>query len=86
MLGSVKSWLVNHVWNAFSMDKWKKRSQTFSVMVGVAFVLSIIALLVAIMTNFNHRRWTDSGAVVLVPKKSVVTINGAAYIPIRMVE
>lgn len=85
MLGAAKTWLVNKCWSAFSLDKWKKRSQTVSVLVGVAFLLSVIAVCVALLTNADYRTWRKSGAVVLVPKDSIVTIQGASYIPIRMI-
>ena len=85
MWTDVKTWLVNHCWNVFSMEKWKKRSQTFAVLVGVAFVISILALLVALWTNINmNQHWSDTGSVVLVPKDRLVHINGDTYIPIRM--
>lgn len=85
MLEGAKAWFVNHVWNAFSMDKWKKRSQTFSVIIGVAFILSVVAIMVSIYTQFSVRQWSDSAsAVVLVPRDRVVQINGASYIPIKM--
>lgn len=79
-----KSWLVNHCWNVFSLDKWKKRSQTFAVLLGVAFVLSVAALLVSLWTHLHLQHWTETGAVVLVPKQRIVQINGHDYIPIRL--
>jgi len=84
MWSNAKDWLVNHCWNAFSLDKWKKRSQTMAVLMGVAVVLSIVALLVAIWTQFSWQSWSAHGAVVLVPKERIVEINGASYIPIRI--
>lgn len=84
MWSNAKEWVVNHCWNVFSLDKWKKRSQTLAVLVGVAFVLSILALLVALWTHISWQNWSEHGAVVLVPRERIVEINGASYIPIRL--
>ena len=84
MWSQAKEWVVDHCWNIFSLDKWKKRSQTLALLVGVAFFLSVLALLVAVWTHLSWREWSTSGAVVLVPHERVVQINGQHYIPIRM--
>lgn len=84
MLEGAKAWFVNHIWNAFSMEKWKKRSQTFSVIIGVAFILSVVAILVAVYTQISMRHWSTGSSIVLVPREKIVQINGASYIPIKM--
>lgn len=85
MWSQAKDWLVQHCWNVFSLEQWKKRSQTVVKLLGVALVLSLVALLVAVWTHVSWQHWTATGAVVLVPETRIVHINGTAYIPIRMV-
>lgn len=78
-----KDWFVNHCWNVFSIDKWKKRSQTFAVLLGLALVLSILSLLFCSWLHSQMHSSTQS-PVVLVPREKVLLIDGQQYIPIRM--
>ena len=83
MWADVKSWITSKCWNALSMDKWKKRSQTYIILLGVSFVLSIIAIVSVFLNYVNMKQW--STAVVLVPRDKIIEINGASYIPIKMI-
>lgn len=79
-----KTWLVDHCWHLFALEKWKRRSQTFTVLLALACVMSLVALLVTLWSRANVHSWIHEGAVTLVPMTRVVQINGQAYIPIRM--
>lgn len=78
---SWKDWFVGQCWEAFSMEKWQKRTKTFAILLGVACVLSLIALIISTMLYVQ----SNSGTTVLVPKERVVTIDGNQYIPIYLV-
>jgi uncharacterized membrane protein YcjF (UPF0283 family) len=82
---NAKTWFIDHCWSLFSMEKWKTRSQTFAVLIGVACILSFVSLVVSCWTQLSMHELTTSHAVVIVPQARVVTINGEQYIPIRMI-
>lgn len=85
MWTDLKAYVVNHCWQLFSLDKWKQRSQTLAVLVGVACLLSLTALLLSVWTQVSWRYWSSSGQVQLVPKERVVNINGIEYIPVKLI-
>ena len=83
MWATIKLWITDKCWNALSMDKWKKRSQTYIILLGVSFMLSIIAIVSVILNHMTMQQWNT--AIVLVPRDKIVEINGASYIPIKMI-
>ena len=85
MWSELKTWVVNKCWSVLPLDKWKKRSQTFAFLLGLALLMSLIALILAVSMHSSYKSWAKNGAVVLVPQERIVQINGASYIPIKMV-
>ena len=83
MWATIKLWITDKCWIALSMDFWKKRSQTYIILLGVSFMLSIIAIVSVILNHMTMQQWNT--AIVLVPRDKIVEINGASYIPIKMI-
>jgi len=85
MFARTKNWVVNKCWDWFSLDKWKQKSQAFAVVLGITFMLSVVALVAVIFAYIDIHVWSREGHVILVPKERVVTINGHLYIPIKII-
>ena len=85
MFAEIRSWVVNKCWSAFSIETWKKKSQLVVTLLKITFVISVISLIAVIFAYIDIHVWSKpSGSVVLVPKETLVEINGALYIPIKL--
>lgn len=85
MLASVKNWCIDKCWYAFGIDKFKKKSQTVVIVLGITFLLALAAVIAVIFAYIDIHVWSRKGHVILVPQERLVTINGNLYIPIKIV-
>lgn len=85
MLSHTKDWIVNICWKWFSIEKLQKKSRLFAVVLGVALLLSIVAIIGLILAYVDIHIWSREGHVILVPRERIVKINGRHYIPIKII-
>lgn len=82
-----KDWVVDKCWSAFSLDEWKKKSQSWFLMFKITFMIAVLALIGVIVAFFDIHYWQQwrTSEAVMVSRKQLVEINGELYIPIKLV-
>ena len=85
MLRQCKDWLVDRCWHAFSIDEWKKKSQSWFLMFKITFVIAVLALVGVLLAFVDIHYWQKHQPTILVPHEQIVEINGQLYIPIKIV-
>ncbi len=60
----------------------QKKSRLIFAFIGLAIFLSIIGIFLSVRNNYSH---TSKDSVNLIPKSSIINMNGHLYIPIQII-
>ncbi len=84
MLSDLRGWVVQKCWSWFHIDFWQQKSRLLILVVKVTFVMALVTLIGLIFAYIDIHVWSKQGSVILVPHEKIVEINGAQYIPIKI--
>ena len=57
MISRVKNWVSNKFYGMFSMEQWKKKSKLFATILGITFIMALIAIIAVIFAYIDIHIW-----------------------------